>query len=60
VNRRNFEPTNRRVRAAAYRADAAECEDAGFTVFAQVNREMADLLDPPTKETADAAADSDS
>lgn len=47
MNKRNYEPTNRKVRAEEYRRNALECEKAGFTMFAEINREMAALLDPP-------------
>ena len=42
-----YDTTDRRKRAAQYRRDAAECEAAGYPVIAEVNREMAALLEPP-------------
>ncbi len=50
MNKRNYEPISRRARAAQYRRDADECEASGFTVFAEINREMATLLDAPKPE----------
>lgn len=44
---RMYETTNRKLRAAAHRRDARECALAGYPGVAEVNAQMADLLDPP-------------
>ena len=48
-----YDSINRTIRAAQHRRDAAELDKAGFPLFAEINREMAALLDPPKSESKD-------
>lgn len=45
-----YEPLNRKQRAATMRKNAQECEKAGFLLFAQINQELSEILDPPEPE----------
>jgi hypothetical protein len=47
--RKMYQSTSRRKRAEEARKNAEECEAAGFLGLAQVNWEMAYLLDPPRR-----------
>lgn len=44
-----YEPISRKKRAANYRRNAMECERAGFSMFAEINVEMAAIMDPPPR-----------
>jgi hypothetical protein len=43
---KTYDSTSRSVRAAQARSDAEACERAGYPGFAQVNRDIAGMLDP--------------
>ena len=43
---KTYESTNKYQRASQARKDARECHAAGYPGFAQVNSEMASMLDP--------------
>jgi len=43
---KTYESTNRYQRAWQARKDARECHAAGYPGFAQVNADMASILDP--------------
>jgi hypothetical protein len=45
--------TNKRVRAAALRTSANLADRAGYPGFAEVDRLLADWLDPPPREVRD-------
>lgn len=47
---RLFEKLDRKSRAQALRAAARDCEQAGFIGIAEVNWDMAELLDPTPRE----------
>jgi hypothetical protein len=47
--KRLYEPRSRKLRAANLRAAAVECERRGYPGIAQVNRELADWIDPPPR-----------
>ena len=48
--RRNYESTNRFHRAEQHRKDAQALEKAGFMMFAELNWQMAEMLDPYIEE----------
>ncbi len=45
-----YEPRGRRARALLYRNAARECDAAGYHLFAELNYEMAEWLDPTPRE----------
>ncbi len=45
-----YETISRKARATQYRHDAKECHHAGYSDFAAINNEMAELLDPTPRE----------
>lgn len=51
-----YEPLSRFTRAEKYRKDAQELRAAGFAIFAQVNEEIAYMLDPPKREESEYGA----
>ncbi len=50
MNRDSHEPINHKARATEYRRAARECADAGYPGIADINWQMAELLDPTPKE----------
>lgn len=50
MNRRTFEPVNRKVRASYHRQQERECQVAGLMGFAEWHYDMAEELDPTPRE----------